>query len=333
MSRLPGWARPWSFPWSSVAAAPPPLLLLLLLVQVLGIESAANATATVSTCGSAELNLTVGEEVSMSSICKMPGDVGCAKVVTSFPVPSYAKQPLIARFAEVWAPGLTSVELKYTFRGFDNSFSDGTGERKVSVAKRIVCTVDNATETEEDLVVFFNITVRVSAAVPRALAWVPPARVDVPCLVVGEETSKHVVFTQQPDLVGEYRPLQGGWIRGGTTPWVFSRPAPDTAEATMVLERVDSGPSNGTLTLVFMALPGTEGIVPRRQCIYPGDGYNHYEQLCTEPFAVRISKESCDRADVIMGQVDGAPMGVAAHMLLLRIAFVVFGSAVVEGRS
>merc|ERR1712217_843380 len=94
---------------------------------------------------------------------------------------------------------------------------------------------------------------------------------------------------------------------------------------------IEAGPDSHSLWLVLkppssqLALRGSGG-VSWKVCVIPGDGYNYYDQLCTETFPVMKSQDECDAAPPTTAPPTSgaAPLPRSTAKLLVMIAFVIF---------
>jgi len=254
---------------------------------------------------------------------------GCHSVVFKDSLPFYARQPLVAKYRHIFGVNFSNVTVEATFRGFDNELG-GLDRKTINTSLEISCIPRVGKEPiVETVTTRFNLI----ASSPTSAPWEPPANVVVPCLVRGE-TAKATLNFGTADAAATHSQLTT-WTRPDDLPWVGSRPSRavrtvrtagsvDTvtydALGQPILKAIESGPEDGSLVLALKPeLDSSDA--SWKVCIYPGDGVNYYDELCTEEFDVRGSQALCDVASKVTTTAASGASTLAASSALLALSF------------
>jgi hypothetical protein len=251
----------------------------------------------------------VGEENALESTCIFPKECGIEyqgfQGVDGIPPPSYSEPgvPIVGKRFLNFGPYYVecpNITVRYTLRGFDNMLG-GRDRLTEQFQWWAFCTGNSSNITESQVMTF---TVQMSSSDAEMAALEPPAAIPVGCRVEGDETPVLMSFAA-PNASATYRKLIGDWKEGDELPWVFSRPSGairftaagdqywDAAQQP-ILKGIEAESDGHSLKLFFKPLGGAVYGESWKACMFPGDGFNWFPEICTDNFVVRPSQGECD---------------------------------------
>jgi hypothetical protein len=259
------------------------------------------------------LSMKVGEVKSLESTCVFPTEcIPGSQKVEYYVNPSYSPMPIVMKEWNLFRPEKNST-VKYTIRGFDNMLGgeDSSTEQFQWTAS---CTANGSNTTESQVM---NFTVQMGRSDADKVALEPPTEIPVPgdCLVEGIETPVLMSFR---NVSVNYRELVGDWKAGDALPWVLSRPSGATrfttqgshswpAESQPILKGIETEPDGLSLKLLLKPSGGASSSESWKVCMFPGDGFNWFREICTVQFAVRQSQEECNDLTTTSGGTSALP--------------------------
>jgi len=255
-------------------------------------------------CNSSEtIEFVAGSEVQSSTTCQLAAG-GCRATRTGLPIPTYAAEPLVMKSSFVWFDNMGNVTVVNTFRGFDNMLGNRS-QVWVNFSQELECVraIDNLTVRS---IMDFNVSIAKSST--SSSAWVEPEEIplpkSLPCIVQGEGPYSFLAHFGRADSSGTY-PLQGQWQFGDELPWILSRPSRAvmrTPHATheydwasqSILRKISTGPTPDSLELEILPPASSDRDTTWKICLYPGDGFNYYKEVCTAEFPVKLRSTDCE---------------------------------------
>lgn len=275
------------------------------VLQYLCVCGAVDIVFAVITCSDpGQLSMQVGEENSLESTCVFPQECGWenqgVQGVVGDPPPSYSEPgvPIVGK--RFLGFGLSNVTVRTTFRGLDNMLGE-TDSLTEQFQWRVYCTGNNSNTTESQVM---NFSVQMSRSDAGMAALEPPAGIPVGCLVEGNESPVFMSFAA-PNASATYRQLVGGWKEGDELPWLHSRPSGAVqftalgehrwdAGSQPILKGIEAEPDGHSLKLLFKPSGGAGSGESWKACMFPGDGFNWFPEICTDQFIVRPTQRECD---------------------------------------
>jgi len=238
-------------------------------------------------CGDSRIVVVAGQLEQFKATCAPPtlnSTDGCS--LTMPILPSYGPSALLS--TTLVGFGNTNWSVRYKLRAVDNMIGDDKVSETFDVSWTFVCPAKSTTN-QKAIRATYNLRIVAMASTPRSKAWEPPqSPLELDCLVVGQQSALIIEFANQSV---SSRPLQS-WPDDTFRP-VFAPPALYSRPVLgklLVPSMVAEGSGKLVLTIYSVLTMCGEG---HTFCIYPGDGYNYYDKICTTPFTVVSDASEC----------------------------------------
>jgi len=268
-------------------------------------------------CGDVRLVVVAGQLEEFKATCAPPtlnSTDGCSLHTPL--LPDYGPNALLA--THLFEFGNTNWSLTYKLRALENMIGDDKVSETFDVSWTFVCPAKSTTN-QKAIRATYKLHIVAMASTPRSKAWEPPqSPLKLDCLVVGQQKALIIEF---PNQSVSSRPLQS-WPDDTFRPFfappaLYSRPVSPVLDEPLVRSIVAEGSGKLVLTLYSVLTMYGEA---QDVCIYPGDGYNYYDRICTTPFAVVSDASECSTPTTTSRFLSSSPrVSLTAIPLLLMI--------------